>query len=61
MIAALRPIAEAAKPRPVTPYYPMIADTLAAEFSAAITGVRTVSECLGRAQMLIDHLTEGVR
>lgn len=61
MIAALRPIAEAAKPRPVTPYYPMIADTLAAEFSAAITGVRTVSECLERAQMLIDHLTEGVR
>jgi multiple sugar transport system substrate-binding protein len=61
MIADLLPTIERARPRPVTPYYPMIADTLAAEFSAAITGVRKPAECLRRAQTLVDHLMEEVR
>ena len=56
MIAELLPMVARAKPRPVTPYYPMIADTLAAEFSAAITGVRPAAEALRRAQALVDHL-----
>lgn len=57
-VARLRPMIERARPRPVTPYYPMISDTLAAEFSAAITGIRTPGEALRRAQALVDHLTQ---
>jgi multiple sugar transport system substrate-binding protein len=56
LVASLLPMALGARPRPVTPYYPMIADTLAAEFSAAITGVRPPAEALGRAQAQIDRL-----
>jgi multiple sugar transport system substrate-binding protein len=59
-IAGLLPMALHALPRPVTPYYPMIADTLAAEFSAAITGVRSPAEALRRAQALADHLIREV-
>ncbi len=57
LIAALRPIVENARPRPVTPYYPLISDTLQAELSAAITGIRAPAEALRRAQALVDHLT----
>ena len=45
-----------ARPRPVTPYLPMAAGTLAAEFSAGVTGIRSPAEALGRAQVLVDHL-----
>jgi multiple sugar transport system substrate-binding protein len=58
-IAGLLPLVERAEPRPVTPYYPMIDGTLAAEFSAAITGVRSPAEALRRAQADIDHLMRG--
>jgi hypothetical protein len=34
----------------------MISGTLAAEFSAAITGVRPPAEALGRAQAEVDRL-----
>lgn len=56
IMASLLPAMERALPRPVTPYYPMIDDTLAAEMSAAITGVRSPAEALRRAQALADHL-----
>lgn len=55
-IAGLLPLVERAEPRPVTAYYPMIGDTLAAEFSAAVTGVRSPAEALRRAQAEADHL-----
>jgi multiple sugar transport system substrate-binding protein len=58
MIADLLPLLERARPRPVTPFYPMFADTLAAEFSAAITGVRSPTAALRRAQLEVDHLME---
>jgi multiple sugar transport system substrate-binding protein len=58
-IAGLLPIVERAEPRPVTAYYPMIDGTLAAEFSAAITGVRSPAEALRRAQAEVDHLMRG--
>lgn len=58
-IAALLPMIERARPRPMTPYYPMISDTLQAELSAAITGVRRPAAALARAQAIIDHLTRG--
>jgi hypothetical protein len=38
----------------------MIADTLAAELSAAVTGVRSPAEALRRAQALADHLIREV-
>ena len=41
----------------MTPYYPLISDTLQAELSAAITGIRAPAEALRRAQAQIDHLT----
>lgn len=56
LIASLRPVVEAARPRPVTPYYPMISDALQSELSAAITGIRAPAEALARAQALVDHL-----
>jgi multiple sugar transport system substrate-binding protein len=55
-IAALLPAVERALPRPVTPYYPMIDDVLAAEFSAAITGIRSPEEAIARAAAQVDHL-----
>ncbi len=59
-VAALLPAAEHALPRPVTPYYPMIDDSLAAELSAAITGIRSPAEALARAQAQVDHLMRTV-
>ena len=59
-VAALLPAMERALPRPVTPYYPMIDDALAAELSAAITGIRSPAEALQRAQALVDHLMKEV-
>lgn len=58
LTASLLPIIERAKPRPLTPYYPAISDTLQSEMSAAITGVRPPGEALRRAQALVDHLTQ---
>jgi multiple sugar transport system substrate-binding protein len=55
-IAGLLPLVERAEPRPVTAYYPMFGGTLAAEFSAAVTGVRSPAEALRRAQAEVDHL-----
>lgn len=59
-IASLLPAAERALPRPVTPYYPMINDALAAEISAVITGIRSPAEALARAQAQIDRLAREV-
>jgi multiple sugar transport system substrate-binding protein len=48
---------ERARPRPVTPYYNLIADVLQSEFSAAVAGLRSPEEALKRAQRQVDHLT----
>lgn len=56
-MASLLPMVERARPRPVTPYYPMISDVLQGEFSAAIAGIRPPDRALDRAQALVDHLT----
>lgn len=60
-IAALAPIFEHARPRPVTPYYGMLSDALQSEFSAAIAGVREPDRALERLQARIDHLTRSGR
>ena len=57
LVASLRPMVERARPRPVTPYYPMITDVLQGELSAALAGIRSPAEALRRAQALVDHLT----
>jgi multiple sugar transport system substrate-binding protein len=59
-IASLLPAALRALPRPLTPYYPMVAGVLAAEFSAGITGVRSPRAALARAQAQVDHLMHEV-
>jgi multiple sugar transport system substrate-binding protein len=57
LLAKLLPMLELARPRPTTPYYAMISDTLQGEFSAAITGIRAPGDALSRAQALVDHIT----
>jgi multiple sugar transport system substrate-binding protein len=55
-IASLYDIFMSARPRPVTPFYPMITQVLQPELSAAITGIKTPSEALTSAQKQIDHI-----
>ncbi|RKG56336.1 ABC transporter substrate-binding protein, partial [Corallococcus sp. CA054B] len=56
-IASLKEALVRARPRPVTPYYLLIADVLQSEFSAAVAGLRTPEVALTRAQKQVDHLT----
>lgn len=56
-IFGLGPALERAKPRPVTPYYGLLADTLQSEISAAVSGMRTPAEALARAQRQADRIT----
>ncbi len=56
-IASLKEALTRARPRPVTPYYLLIADVLQSEFSAAVAGLRTPEVALTRAQKQVDHLT----
>jgi multiple sugar transport system substrate-binding protein len=55
-IAGLLPIVTRARPRPLTPYYPMLSEILQSELSAAVSGVRSPGEALARAQRLADHV-----
>ena len=55
-VASMKDAIERARPRPVTPYYNLIADSLQSELSAAITGIRTPAEALRRAQQQVDRI-----
>jgi multiple sugar transport system substrate-binding protein len=55
-LAILAGALRAARPRPVTPYYNLIADVLQSEFSAAVTGLRPPGEALARAQRQVDRV-----
>jgi trehalose/maltose transport system substrate-binding protein len=57
-IAALLPLALAARPRPVTPWYALASDDLQGELSAAVAGLRSTHEALSRAQRFVEHLEE---
>ncbi|HET9752952.1 MAG TPA: ABC transporter substrate-binding protein [Myxococcales bacterium] len=57
-IAALLPVALAARPRPVTPWYALASDDLQGELSAAVAGLRPPEEALSRAQRFVEHLEE---
>ncbi len=45
-----------ARPRPVTPYYPMITQVLQPEFSAALAGIKTPEDALASAQQQVEHI-----
>lgn len=60
-IAGLEAAALSAKPRPVTPYYNLLGDTLQAELSAAVVGVRSPAVALQRAQARADALLGATR
>ncbi len=53
-LAGLLPLVERARPRPVTPYYMLVADALQGELSAAVSGIRSPAEALRRAQSQVD-------
>lgn len=55
-VAALRPLLEGAKPRPITPFYPMLTDVLQSELSAIVAGIRSPSLALSRAQAAADRI-----
>jgi trehalose/maltose transport system substrate-binding protein len=55
-IAGLLPLVERARPRPVTPYYMLAADSLQGELSAAVSGLRPPAEALARAQAQADAI-----
>jgi multiple sugar transport system substrate-binding protein len=55
-IAAMRAVLERARPRPVTPYWPMLSDALQGELSAAVSGLRSPREALASAQTAADRL-----
>jgi multiple sugar transport system substrate-binding protein len=55
-LASLAGILASARPRPVTPYYLLVADILQSEFSAAVSGLRSPHEALARARSLAGHL-----
>ena len=47
-LASLRGVLESARPRPVSPYYVALSQTLQAQFSAVLTGVRSPQAALDR-------------
>lgn len=55
-VAELRAALESAKPRPVTPFYPMLSDVLQSELSAAVADIRSPAEALSRAQAGADRI-----
>jgi multiple sugar transport system substrate-binding protein len=55
-IAALLPMALAARARSATPYYALASDAIQGELSAAIAGLRPPGDALLRAQRVVDHL-----
>lgn len=55
-IVSLYKIFMEARPRPVSPYYMMMAQVMQPEFSAALTGIKTPEEALDSAQEQVKHI-----
>jgi multiple sugar transport system substrate-binding protein len=55
-VAELLPVLMSARPRPVTPYYLMLSQILQAEFSVAITGIKSPEKGLDDARRQIEFL-----
>lgn len=54
----LLPSLERVRPRPVTPYYPMMSQILQPELSAVVSGIRTPELAMRLAREQIEHLLE---
>lgn len=52
---------EHARPRPVTPYYALISQTLQSEFSAAIAGSKSADAALTAAQARVEEILQNAR
>jgi multiple sugar transport system substrate-binding protein len=52
---------QAARPRPVTPYYLMLSTTVQPEFSAALVGVKTPRQALDHARRRLEYMLGGLR
>ncbi len=55
-IAGLEEVMAHARPRPVTPLYPMISQVLQSELSAAVTGRKSADEAMAEAKRKIDEI-----
>ena len=60
-ISGLYEVFMKASPRPVTPYYMMITQVMQAEFSAAISGIKTPKSALDSAHKQIEHILQAER
>ena len=60
-ITELYPIIANARPRPVTPFYLMIAQVLQSEFSVVINGIDEPGRALARAEKEMDYILELAR
>lgn len=56
ILPRLLPILEAAHPRPVTPLYQAVSQTLQAKFSAIVAGIEGVDEALSQAQSELEFI-----
>ena len=59
-LPAIYALAAAARPRPVTPFYPMLSATVQPEFSAVLVGVKTPGQAVSQAQRSLEHLLKGI-
>ncbi|HEY8553634.1 MAG TPA: ABC transporter substrate-binding protein [Burkholderiales bacterium] len=55
-LETLRPILDAARPRPVTPRYAQLSQVLQSEFSGVVTGIREPEAALAAAQREIERI-----
>jgi len=55
ILSTLQPILERARPRPVTPFYPMVSQILQSEFSAVLAGLRPPRTALVAAERELLH------
>jgi multiple sugar transport system substrate-binding protein len=54
-LADLQPMLFSARPRPVTPFYPMVSQILQSEFSAVLANVRDPHVAMRSAEQQINH------
>jgi len=55
-LSELRPMLFSARPRPVTPFYPMVSQILQSEFSAVLANVRDPEVAMSSAERQINHV-----
>jgi multiple sugar transport system substrate-binding protein len=56
VLTQLRGILAEARPRPVTPFYPMVSQILQSEFSAVLAGLRSPEAAMRSAERELAHV-----